>query len=515
MIYRSLNAVRRRLDLAIDYGLVAIRNPRLFRQAISYTLNRRYRGAQAVLRADNFPQHTGIQQTTPVSAKDLLWELARKSGVICLRSTSDSHSIGVADTDILVVLGFLLQNAHDPKIAIDRKSVDYAKTDLRRLISKAQKIHVTFSVPQYQRHRFEIEVYFRKQANEWISNNNSNSALRALRDDRLLNPGLTDVAEILNGQTLTDRLNDQPVDAVYTWVNHNDSEWISARAEYEGDAGSETDANSIARFHNNDELRYSLRSLARNAPWVRRIFVVTNCARPSWLNEASERLIWVDHSAIIPPENLPTFNSHVIESCLHKISGLSENFIYLNDDVFLGRRVPKNLFFDINGAGKSFLESYGMVSGDTKEGDPDYLNASRNVAALLRDEMGFVPTQLHQHTIFALRKSVLEEIENRWQNHIDKMRKNRFRTSEDLNVTSFLYHHYALGTGKGQIGSIKNIFIKSQDIRWRNKLQAAEKSNYDTLCINEGGNLAPSPEWHATIRDFLEKRYPDKPEWEY
>ena len=41
------------------------------------------------------------------------------------------------------------------------------------------------------------------------------------------------------------------------------------------------DAENLARFHNKDELRYSLRSVAQNLPWVRRIHVFTNCARPT------------------------------------------------------------------------------------------------------------------------------------------------------------------------------------------------------------------------------------------
>jgi len=124
----------------------------------------------------------------------------------------------------------------------------------------------------------------------------------------------------------------------------------------------------------------------------------------------------------------------VIESCLHRIPGLSENFLYLNDDVFLAKPLAKSFFFDASGASHSFLETYGMVSGDVSTGDPDYLNASRNVAGILRNELGFTPTQLHQHTAFALRQSVLAEIEERWAGSFAKLRKNKFRTPGDRYV---------------------------------------------------------------------------------
>jgi hypothetical protein len=43
----------------------------------------------------------------------------------------------------------------------------------------------------------------------------------------------------------------------------------------------------------------------------------------------------VPHSSIFPyPEHLPTFNSLAIETHLHRIPGLSENFIAMNDDFF-------------------------------------------------------------------------------------------------------------------------------------------------------------------------------------
>lgn len=514
MISRVFRAIKRRTGLLSDYSLVAIRNPRLLLEAVSYVMNRRARGAESVIRAGGRMKLEAGQQSPPVSPEELLQQLSHSTGVIILGETFDSHSIGVADTDILLVLDFLLQNSSASQITIDNKNVSYATTDLRRLISKAAKVFVTFGSTKHRRHRFEIEIYFRKKAGEWISNNGSNHLLRALRDDRLLEPGLTTATEILGAPTLADRIDAMPVDAVYTWVDHTDPNWVALRSQYEDSAGSLTDANALSRFHNNDELRYSLRSVSKNAPWVRRIFILTNCARPDWLRENDERLVWVNHSGVIPPESLPTFNSHVIESCLHKIPDLSEHFLYLNDDVFLARRLPKKLFFDINGNTKSFLETYGMVSGTLIEGAPDYLNAARNVAALVRDEMGFAPTQLHQHTVFALRKSVLQEMEDRWQDHFEELRKNRFRTAYDLNITSFFYHHYALGTGRGQIGSIRNMFIKSQDIRWQSKLREADSGKYDTLCINEGGASDPSPDWHYTVRSFLESRYPDKAKWE-
>ncbi|NWH15588.1 GNPTA phosphotransferase, partial [Grus americana] len=55
---------------------------------------------------------------------------------------------------------------------------------------------------------------------------------------------------------------------------------------------------SASRFEDNEELRYSLRSIERHAPWVRHIFIVTNGQIPSWLNLDNPRITIVTHQAL-------------------------------------------------------------------------------------------------------------------------------------------------------------------------------------------------------------------------
>ncbi|KAK3853814.1 hypothetical protein Pcinc_039664 [Petrolisthes cinctipes] len=110
----------------------------------------------------------------------------------------------------------------------------------------------------------------------------------------------------------------------------------------------EADAN---RFQDNEELRYSLRSVEKFAPWVRRIFLVTNGQIPHWLNLDHPRLTIVTHKDIFPNHShLPTFSSPAIECHLHRIPGLSEHFLYLNDDVLLGQEVwPEDFYTTSSG----------------------------------------------------------------------------------------------------------------------------------------------------------------------
>ncbi len=113
---------------------------------------------------------------------------------------------------------------------------------------------------------------------------------------------------------------------------------------------------SASRFADNQELRYSLRSIEKFAPWVRQIFIVTNGQIPSWLNLDNPRIKIVTHAEIFSNQShLPTFSSPAIESHLHKIPGLSKKFIYLNDDVMFGEEVWPDDFYTHAKGQKVFL----------------------------------------------------------------------------------------------------------------------------------------------------------------
>ncbi|XP_076862908.1 N-acetylglucosamine-1-phosphotransferase subunits alpha/beta isoform X2 [Brachyhypopomus gauderio] len=113
---------------------------------------------------------------------------------------------------------------------------------------------------------------------------------------------------------------------------------------------------SASRFEDNEELRYSLRSVERHAPWVRHIFIVTNGQIPSWLNLDNPRITVVTHEEIFQNvSHLPTFSSPAIETHIHRIPGLSQKFIYLNDDVMFGKDVWPDDFYSHSKGQKVYL----------------------------------------------------------------------------------------------------------------------------------------------------------------
>lgn len=135
---------------------------------------------------------------------------------------------------------------------------------------------------------------------------------------------------------------DYPIDIVLPWVDGSDPAWQEEKAKYEDEESS-----SVHVFDYQDWglLPYWFRCIEKNAPWVRNIYFVTWGHVPSWLNLDHPKLKIIKHSDYIPKKYLPTFSSHTIELNLHRIPGLSEHFIYFNDDTYLLKPVRPDFFF--------------------------------------------------------------------------------------------------------------------------------------------------------------------------
>ena len=148
-----------------------------------------------------------------------------------------------------------------------------------------------------------------------------------------------------------------PIDVVYTWVDNTDPAWVERFEAANAETGTlARDAAAPHRYANRDELRYSLRSLHHFVDFIRHIYLVTDSQVPSWLDTTVPGLTVIDHRELFDEEDrIPTFNSHAIESKLHHIPGLSERYLYVNDDVFFGRRISPSDYFHSSGLTKFFL----------------------------------------------------------------------------------------------------------------------------------------------------------------
>lgn len=133
----------------------------------------------------------------------------------------------------------------------------------------------------------------------------------------------------------------EKIDFVVPWVDCNDPEWIASYNHYRPDQP----LKDKARFRNWGLFRYWFRSVEKYAPWVNRVFLITNGKIPEWINPDCEKLVLVKHADYIPEKYLPTFNSKTIELNLGRIKGLSEHFVYFNDDTFINAPVTPQYYF--------------------------------------------------------------------------------------------------------------------------------------------------------------------------
>ena len=208
-----------------------------------------------------------------------------------------------------------------------------------------------------------------------------------------------------------------------------------------------SDAVGQYRFRDNEELKYALRSVEKYASWVRKIFIVTSGAEsqvPNWLNTSHPKIQMVSHEEIFQDKShLPSFSSLAIETHLQEIKGLSEHFIYMNDDF---------LFLD-------FVEEADFVCGEVqnirqaweinlkkKEGEtPDvYTLVVRKMNDILNNRHGkvrarFVPA----HAPHLFTKKMYREVLGIWKEEFEKTSGRRFKSGEDMYLT-LLYDYVML-----------------------------------------------------------------------
>jgi hypothetical protein len=306
------------------------------------------------------------------------------------------------------------------------------------------------------------------------------------------------------------------IDAVVTWVDGADPAHRAKReALMPATAPANENGTNLHRWACSDELGYCLRSIANNAPWIDRIWIVTDAQSPdlSRLSAALQRQITiVDHRVLFRdhPDALPTFNSLAIESLLWRIPGLAERFVYFNDDVFLTAPLrPEDVFQGQKPVLRGKWVDHAALAADpSRQTNPALFhhNAQLNAAALL----GFTPDRLFAsaHVVHPLRRSVCAQL---WNDHRAAFIANihhRFRACAQF-VPQALHNHACIQAGIAVIetaddhlhlrtGAIADYPLADVSAYLRRALDPDMKF----LCIND------MPQLEAAIpdmRDWIER----------
>lgn len=140
----------------------------------------------------------------------------------------------------------------------------------------------------------------------------------------------------MNDNTIT--MQDK-VDIIIPWLNPNE-QWYSAYEQYSKNE-------HPGRIRDMGTFKYVLRSIAKNTPWVNKVFIVLfdETQIPDWLNMKSDKIKIILHKDLLPAERLPNFSSVQVDMRLSFIDELANNFIFMNDDMFFTKYIPKTTYF--------------------------------------------------------------------------------------------------------------------------------------------------------------------------
>lgn len=327
------------------------------------------------------------------------------------------------------------------------------------------------------------------------------------------------------------------IDIVYTWVNGTDPRWQERKEKRLKELGIPVPrtANHSCRFVEHDELRYSLRSIYSFAPWINKIYIITDNQVPVWFNPDNAWVRIVDHKEIFDDHNcLPTYNASALETKLHKIPGLSEYYLYFNDDLFLGRKCDPDdfirntkpcIYIETN---NMFISQKKFKKHELKESKRNEFQAGmRNSRKLISDTYGKETKMVLSHGIRVYRKSIMNQLNKTYNEHFEYTSRNPFRTFNDI-LSYAVYSFYLLVTKKGKPVSTPEIrsnkyFFHNFFNRYRKylyKYVVLDSKNLTTalanikkykhfmFCLNDGHDT--TDEDYEKVQQFLKEFFPDK-----
>lgn len=308
------------------------------------------------------------------------------------------------------------------------------------------------------------------------------------------------------------------IDLVYLWVDGDDPKWQAKKNTFIGKIEENSEINCKGRYFDNDELKYSLRSVEKYAPWIRNIFIVTDDQIPEWLDTENPKIKIIDHKEILPPQSLPCFNPSLLECFLHKIPGLSEHFLFANDDTFFNKTVFPETFFAIDGfpiirlTKKSFRRLRWFYRKNIRKKPLyHYSKIIENASKLVKKKYGVYYNGMPHHNIDAYLKSNLQKnVEVVFKNEFEKMFKNHIRNYED--IQRIIYSYTALAEKRGYLRYVSKKESYHLLIHNKNAYENLKKYNPTLFCMNDSQYANDDDRMKA--KEFLENHFPEKSSFE-
>lgn len=307
------------------------------------------------------------------------------------------------------------------------------------------------------------------------------------------------------------------IDLVYLWVDGSDPEWQARRSAFTGQKLDNTEANCKGRYADNDELKYNLRAVEKYAPWIRHVFIVTDGQTPAWLDTSCPDVTVVNQNDIIPEVSRPCYNSSLIEHFLCRIPGLSEHFLYANDDMFLNKPVTPDTFFTSDGLPivrliHARLRDWYLAFRKHVLGVPYkyYIRTLYNSAGLVRKRYGVYYSGKPHHNIDAYVRSDNRLVAEEFSREISAVLNNHQRKDNDLQRV--IYSYAALARKRGRLQYVTQRTSFRFHIQKKNHYAKLRRYNPLFFCMNDSEYATDSDRKRVT--EFLAGRFPDKSRFE-
>ena len=313
-------------------------------------------------------------------------------------------------------------------------------------------------------------------------------------------------------------MKDIKIDLVYLWVDDKDEEWQKKRRFWANKLGIvSSEENNDCRYSNNDELKYSLRSAQMYAPWINKIFIVTDGQVPKWLDTNHPKIRIVDHKEIMPEDCLPCFNSAAIEACIDNIPDLSEYFLYANDDMFFASPVEPEYFYN---------DEKPIVNLRTRKWtEPNNIYTQRILYTedLFNKTFGKNPNLCMSdpsHCIDVYRKSSFKSCKNLFQEEFDKLIHRKFRCPNT--IQRIIFSLFMIEKNQGVLklnppiaeqefySNIDNLYLKLES---KYSIEdVIKKFAPKLLCINDTEDTRD--EDRRKLKTILANTFPIRQSWE-
>lgn len=334
----------------------------------------------------------------------------------------------------------------------------------------------------------------------------------------------------------------EKIDFVVTWLDSSDPQWQKQYEIYKdakGDKGK-------ARFREMNIFQYWFRAVERYAPWVNKVFLITNGKFPDWINKDNPKLVLVKHEDYMPKDILPTFNSCAIELYMHRIKGLSEHFVYFNDEMLLNGPITPDYYFkdglpcDFNketclnvpiytkterfSIYMSMLADIGIVNAHFNRWETVCQSPKRwlgphlglkglIMSGILMKQRLFVGFS-NYHTEQAYLKSTFEDV---WEKEPEFLSSSCTRFREDVIANPYLFRYWQFAKNKFYPQKRKFATFHFFD---KNVASGIEKALFNpqiaSVCLNDS-SLCPDDDFEyldSHITKWFEKKFPEKSSFE-